>query len=236
MRVAEQPTSSVVSGHLEKPSRNNRKVSNFKDFVGLAREQGCQSRESLGGSDGARGYMAAERARVRAGVPGDASPELGVRARAGEVLADGRRPSPDGCEGHGDGGSLRGGEGREDDGGADFVLDPLSRSLAEFVPDGGLASSASAAGGAHAAHAAFLGHVQRLLKRVSIGGDGQKGTARIEVGSGELSGAVILVHAEAGEVVVDVELPPGADEAEWRARLERRLSGRGVEVRELNVR
>jgi hypothetical protein len=76
----------------------------------------------------------------------------------------------------------------------------------------------------------------QLVRRVAWGGDRRKGTARIEFGSGELSGATLLVEADQNELKVDLELPPGVPAEPWRERLAARLQERGFNVRELSVR
>jgi hypothetical protein len=93
---------------------------------------------------------------------------------------------------------------------------------------------------APAANAALLPELEmmltRLVKRAAWGGDGRKGTARLELGAGPLEGATLLVQAEDGELSIDLELPPGAATEEWRERLLGRLSARGLVVREITVR
>lgn len=238
MRIAEQAANEVRPVASERTSDKDGKSATFKDVMDRGSRPDPRSGKRVRVARPEPGSPSGESRLAPPEIGVDPACEFEVRCRGrGEVLtaragADGR---DDRRQGDGLGRGPSRDHSRDDERGADSVLDPLARSLAEFAP---AATPTSASDSAQSAHAAFLGHVERLLKRVSIGGDRQKGTARIEVGSGELSGAVIVVHAEAGEVVVDIELPPGAhaSEADWRARLERRFSERGVEVRELNLR
>jgi hypothetical protein len=78
--------------------------------------------------------------------------------------------------------------------------------------------------------------ITRWVRRIAWGGDGRKGSARIELGAGALAGAVIVVQADAGQVSIDIDLPPDADASAWRDRLRERLNGRGLSVAELTVR
>jgi hypothetical protein len=74
-----------------------------------------------------------------------------------------------------------------------------------------------------------------LVRRAAWGGDRRRGTARIEVGAGELAGATLLVEADANDLRIDLELPAGVLAEPWRERLAARLSERGFAVRELHV-
>lgn len=71
----------------------------------------------------------------------------------------------------------------------------------------------------------------RLVRRAAWGGDRRRGTARIELGSGELAGAALTVTASDGEVAVDLELPPGHSAEHWQQRLTQRLRERGFNAR-----
>lgn len=74
---------------------------------------------------------------------------------------------------------------------------------------------------------------QALVRRIAWSGD--RRTARIELGAGALAGAVLTVHADAGEVRVSLEVPPGVDAAAWRERIAARLAARRVQVAALDV-
>jgi hypothetical protein len=74
-----------------------------------------------------------------------------------------------------------------------------------------------------------------LVRRVAWSGDGRSGTVRLELGSGSLAGATLLVHVDAGRVRVRLDLPAGVDAAGWERRIRERLEARriatdGVEV------
>lgn len=77
-----------------------------------------------------------------------------------------------------------------------------------------------------------LGH---LVRRVAWGGDGRRGTVRLELGAGELAGAVLTIHAEAREVEVELSLPAGVAAADWEERLAGRLAASGLAVKQLVV-
>lgn len=121
------------------------------------------------------------------------------------------------------------------DGMVDGVVDPLMRSLAHAGPRVAPPEPA-APPPANASLPELEQLLQRLVRRAAWGGDGRRGSARLEIGAGPLEGATLLVQAEGGEVSVDLELPPGADAEPWRARLRERLEARGLSVRELSVR
>jgi hypothetical protein len=132
----------------------------------------------------------------------------------GEREARGSEPEPAGMEPH---------------------ADPIFRALAHAGPR--LPPPAETL---PAPNAALLPELERLLtrlvKRAAWGGDGRRGTARLELGAGPLEGATLLVQADGGEVSIDLELPAGAAAGPWRERLFERLSARGLVVRDLTVR
>jgi hypothetical protein len=74
-----------------------------------------------------------------------------------------------------------------------------------------------------------------LVRRVAWSTDGKRATARLEIGSGDLAGATLLVHADAGRVRVQLEVPAGADARSWRERIVRRLAAREIPVDEVEV-
>jgi hypothetical protein len=76
----------------------------------------------------------------------------------------------------------------------------------------------------------------KLVRRLSWSGDAQSGTARLELGEGVLEGATLIIHSDRGSVRVQLEVPPGADAEEWKARIGKRLDARGLQVTELDVR
>jgi hypothetical protein len=67
-----------------------------------------------------------------------------------------------------------------------------------------------------------------LVRRVAWSGDGTRGTARLEIGAGELAGATLLVAADAGRVRVHLEVPAGVDAAAWQDRIRRQLEARRI--------
>lgn len=114
-------------------------------------------------------------------------------------------------------------------------LDPLARSLAGMRPWTPPLPAPTAAPAPNATLVQMEQMITRLVRRVAWGGDGMHGTARIELGAGELAGATLTVHAQARELTVDIDLPPGVAAGPWRERLLARLEQRGFAIRELNV-
>ncbi len=74
-----------------------------------------------------------------------------------------------------------------------------------------------------------------LVRRVAWSSDGKRGTARLEIGAGDLAGATLLVHADAGRVRVRLEAPPGVDVHSLRERIVQRLAARDIPVDEVEV-
>lgn len=69
-----------------------------------------------------------------------------------------------------------------------------------------------------------------LVRRVAWSGDGRRGTVRLELGSGALAGAELIVHAEEGQVRVQFRAPAGVDLGPLRERIAARLAGRGLSL------
>lgn len=69
--------------------------------------------------------------------------------------------------------------------------------------------------------------VERWVRRVALGGDSQRGVARLDIGSGRLAGAELVVTAEPGHVSVELSLPAGHNDQGLSARLRQRLEQRG---------
>jgi hypothetical protein len=78
--------------------------------------------------------------------------------------------------------------------------------------------------------------ILKLSRRVAWGGDRRRGSARIELGEGALSGATLVVHTHDNEVSVELELPPGGSAHDWQRRLSERLERRGLTVGRITVR
>jgi hypothetical protein len=78
--------------------------------------------------------------------------------------------------------------------------------------------------------------LERLVRRVAVGGTGRRGTARLELGAGGLDGTTVTIHADdSGEVSVEVELGPGA-RGDWHEGLKEKLERRGLTVKSVEVR
>ena len=118
------------------------------------------------------------------------------------------------------------------------ALDPLARGLAQAVAPvtGALAAPPAGVPLAAAAPAYASELVARLVRRLSWGGSGRRGAARIEVDRGALAGARILVHTHGHDVSVELDAPPGLGTDAWCDRVTRRLEARGLRVIEVRTR
>ena len=117
--------------------------------------------------------------------------------------------------------------------------DPLLRSLhagLPFEPSAAPRTSALESAVSTTSRVSLEGLLPQLVRRIAWSGDAHKGTARLELGQGELEGATLIVHSDRGAVSVQLEVPPGVDGAEWKARIGRRLEARGLQIAELEVR
>ncbi len=129
-------------------------------------------------------------------------------------------------------------------------LDPAARVSAHLAPPAGsFAGTAGAAGaagttigagtpsaGADArARTSLEELLPALVRKVAWSGDGRRGTVRLELGSGGMAGAEILVESDEGRVRVQLRAPAGVDAAAWRARVTGRLQARGLHVDRVEV-
>ncbi len=131
--------------------------------------------------------------------------------------------------------------GTEDAGGR--VADHLAAGWVE--PAAGLLSGdapgavPSSPGSDTVAFAARVADVERWLgrvaRKVAWGSDGRRATARIELDVEGLAGGVLVVHADAQGLDIELDLPPGQPSGLWRDRLRQRLETRGVTVRRFEV-
>lgn len=123
----------------------------------------------------------------------------------------------------------------------DEILDPLCRALASGLEWKGQGASfvqtaePKADPATAAARVSLEQVLDQMVRKIAWSGNARTGAMRIELGAGALAGATLLVEADGPEVRVKLELPPGADATSWRERLERRLSSRGLNVKELDV-
>ena len=69
--------------------------------------------------------------------------------------------------------------------------------------------------------------LESVVRRFAWGGNGRRGTARIELGSGAFAGLTLLLSAEDGSVRLDVEGDPTGEQTR---RLTARLRARGIRV------
>jgi len=120
----------------------------------------------------------------------------------------------------------------------DDELDPSTRQTAQLAPPMTAPARPDEAAAAPLANArvSLEDLVPQLVKKIAWSGDAQRGTVRMELGAGELSGATLTVSAEHGRVSVRVDTPPGTDTGAWRDRLHARLAARGLDVESVEVR
>ena len=131
--------------------------------------------------------------------------------------------------------------------GSEDPLDPLHRRRAALAPPQGLTfppaltaaappAPALAPEPSRALAAAALEHLlPALVRRIAWSGDGRRGTARLEIGAGDLAGAVLRIDADEGRVRVHLDVPPGVDARAWHERIERSLRDRHVATDVLEV-
>jgi hypothetical protein len=75
-----------------------------------------------------------------------------------------------------------------------------------------------------------LAALERVVERLSFGGDGRTGTARIELGA-RFAGAVIVVHTSGRDVELSLESSqPGRRALELSERVAARLRARGFDA------
>lgn len=153
------------------------------------------------------------------------SPSLKAsRAAFGEVLREPRRALES---------SERDREHRED------PTDPRLRHTAQLGPPPGLAQgeivslATIPSPAASPARASLEDLLPALVRRVAWSGDGRRGTVRLELGSGALAGAELVVHADEGRVRVQLRAPAGVDLRPLRERIAIRLAARGVALDEV---
>jgi hypothetical protein len=165
-----------------------------------------------------------------------ASPKASAGA-FGEVLHAGRPPAGDP---RGEPHSSRDSAARErDHERRDDPADPRVRQAAQLGPPPGLAQGEIVsmatipppAGGP--ARVSLEDLLPALVRRVAWSGDGRRGTVRLELGSGALAGAELVVHADEGRVRVQLRAPAGVDLGPLRERIAARLAARGVALDEL---
>jgi hypothetical protein len=151
-----------------------------------------------------------------------------------------------------------GGRRGADDDGAPTALDAAARHAAQLAPPQAgapgvepppamAAGAPPAAGGPGApfgvpapAAAILEDLLAGMVRKVAWSGDGRRGALRLELGSGALAGATVLVQAAGGRVDVTLGSAPGSahsrDELEaWRGRIAARLAARGIDVGAVEV-
>ncbi len=75
-----------------------------------------------------------------------------------------------------------------------------------------------------------------LVRRIAWSGDKRKGAVRLEVGTGALEGAALLIQGDdTGKVQVHMQVPAGVDPDALRARIASGLQARGLAVDEIDI-
>ncbi|MCU0656156.1 MAG: hypothetical protein MUF64_13160 [Polyangiaceae bacterium] len=72
--------------------------------------------------------------------------------------------------------------------------------------------------------------VDRLLRRLALGGSRHRGTALLEVGAGSLQGATIVIHAEDARLRIEIETPDTEAARRWQQGVQAKLRERGFEA------
>jgi hypothetical protein len=78
--------------------------------------------------------------------------------------------------------------------------------------------------------------VSEIVQSLAWGGDRRRGAARIELGGKKLGGASVIVHAEDGELTLELTAPTHVNAIELAERLKERLERRGFTIRSLSAR
>jgi hypothetical protein len=115
----------------------------------------------------------------------------------------------------------------------DESLDPSARHAAQLAPlalPGALPAGASTAQVEARVRSSLEDLLPALVRKVAWSGDGRRGTVRLELGAGELSGGTLLVQVDEGRVRVRLTAPLGVDVGAWRGRIADRLEARGLAV------
>ena len=132
--------------------------------------------------------------------------------------------------------------GRDDD-----LFDPFRRQHAAFAPpelsSSGLVLAQPSVAAPPTPQAVEAARTQTsledlipaLVRRVQWGGDGRKGTVRMELGAGALAGATLQVSSDRGRVSVQLDVPPGVDAAEWRERITTSLAAKNIATDQVEV-
>jgi hypothetical protein len=78
--------------------------------------------------------------------------------------------------------------------------------------------------------------VAEIVQSLAWGGDRRRGAARIELSGKKLGGASVVVHAEDGELTLELTAPAHVNALELGERLKERLERRGFAIRSLSAR
>lgn len=119
----------------------------------------------------------------------------------------------------------------------DDPLDPMARQAAQLAPPPQGRADAADVAEAPAARArtSLEDLLPALVRKVAWSGDGRRGTVRLELGSGGMAGAEVVVESDDGRVRVQLRAPGGVDADAWRQRVIMRLAARGLNVEDVQV-
>lgn len=129
----------------------------------------------------------------------------------------------------------------------DDMLDAAFRQTAHLAPPPatviglvqpfqlGLQSPSSPSSSGTRAFASLEDLLPALVRKIAWSGDARRGSVRLELGSGALSGATLLVRADGGQVEVALRTPPGTQVEDWRRRIAARLEAKGLDVTTIEV-
>jgi hypothetical protein len=99
----------------------------------------------------------------------------------------------------------------------------------------GLPSTGSASSSDERAFASLEDLLPALVRKIAWSGDGRRGSVRLELDAGALSGATLLVRADGGQLHVALRTPPGTQVEDWRRRIAARLEAKGLDVTAIDV-
>jgi hypothetical protein len=99
--------------------------------------------------------------------------------------------------------------------------DPLERALMQLLPPAAPAPPAP-----QPSQAPLCELVDRLLRKIALGGNRHRGTARLELSTGALQ--AVTIHADGGELRVELSGPDDEATRSLRASIDQRLRQRGL--------
>jgi hypothetical protein len=116
-------------------------------------------------------------------------------------------------------------------------LDPEARRAAQMGPPPMVAPGAvvESAPVEKTARVSLEEILPAVLRRIAWSGDARRGAVRLEIGTGMLAGATVLIQADDGRLRVTMHAPPGVDAEAWRERLRDRFARKKLDVESIVV-